>query len=173
MIRCGIITSSDKGYAGEREDKSGPAVKAVAEQAGFEVAALEIWPDEKELLKKAMLRFADELSCDLILTTGGTGFSPRDVTPEATAEVVERLTPGFGEAMRSASMKITPRGMLSRATAGIRGRTLIVNLPGSPKAAVECLGAIMEALPHGIEMLQGGGECASRFAQKSETPPAL
>lgn len=156
-MKYGIITSSDKGFTREREDVSGPVLRELVETRGDQVIAYEIWPDDREKLAAAMRRFADELGCDVVLTTGGTGFSTRDITPEATLDVVERLTPGFGEAMRAESMKITSHGMLSRATSGIRGMTLIINLPGSPKAAKENYLAIADTLPHALEMLHGGG----------------
>lgn len=162
-IKVGIITASDKGYAGERKDESGPEIKRIVEEKGFKVIAMRICSDDISMLEDAMIEFSDSIGCDLILTTGGTGFTPRDNTPEATEAVVEKLTPGFGEAMRAESMKITPRGMLSRATSGIRGKTLIINLPGSVKAVRECLGAIIDAVEHAVEMINGGGECAERF----------
>ncbi len=156
-MKVGIITSSDKCAAGEREDLSGAVLRALAEERGGEVVACEIWPDEREKLSAAMRRFADELGCDVVLTTGGTGFSPRDVTPEATLDVVERRTPGFDEAMRAASLRVTPHAMLSRGVSGIRGMTLIINLPGSPRAARENFLVIADALPHALQMLHGGG----------------
>ena len=165
-IKVGIITAADKGYAGERKDESGPEIKRIVEEKGYEVIAAKTCSDDIDMLKEALIDFSDHVGCDLILTTGGTGFTPRDNTPEATMAVVEKLTPGFGEAMRAESMKITPRGMLSRATSGIRGRTLIINLPGSVKAARECLNAVIDALEHAVEMINGGGECASRFNEK-------
>lgn len=157
-----VITISDKGYAGEREDTSGPAVCAVAEEHGFEVKYTSIVPDEAEMIEAELIKCADEMKISLVLTTGGTGFSPRDITPEATLAVVERETRGIPEAMRAESMKITPRGCLSRSAAGIRGRTLIINLPGSKKAAVENLQAVIEAVEHGMDMLasEGSANCA-------------
>lgn len=161
MIRCGIITASDKGSRGEREDLSGPVIRELIATIGAKVEAYEIVPDEQALLEKKMVQYSDELGLDLVLTTGGTGFAPRDVTPEATRAVSEKLVPGFGEVMRSVSLKVTPKAMLSRGIAGIRGKTLIINLPGSPKAVRECLEAILPAIPHGIEILKGeAGECA-------------
>ena len=159
-MRIGIIIASDKGAAGEREDKSGPAIAAVVEEKGNEVVAFQILPDDREILAKEMKRMCDVTDCDIVFTSGGTGFSPRDVTPEATRDVIDRDAPGIPEAMRAASMQITQRAMLSRAVAGIRGRSLIVNLPGSPKGAIECLQVIMDAMPHAVEILRGGGECA-------------
>ncbi|MDR1961725.1 MAG: MogA/MoaB family molybdenum cofactor biosynthesis protein [Gracilibacteraceae bacterium] len=162
MITVGIITASDKGAAGEREDRSGALIAELAAGMGWEVRAADIVPDDLDALKARMIHYADTLAVNIIFTTGGTGFSPRDVTPEATLAVTERLVPGIPEAMRLESLKVTPRAMLSRAAAGIRGRTLIINLPGSPKAARECLKAILPSLAHGVEILTGGaGECGS------------
>ena len=157
-----VITISDKGSRGERVDTSGPALCAIAEEYGLDVAYRAIVPDEAEDIRRELVKCADELGISLILTTGGTGFSPRDITPEATKKVVERETPGIPEAMRAASMRITPRGCLSRSAAGIRGRTLIVNLPGSEKAAKENLLAVVEPLLHGLDMLasSGSADCA-------------
>ncbi|MDA8442636.1 MAG: MogA/MoaB family molybdenum cofactor biosynthesis protein [Peptococcaceae bacterium] len=161
MIKIGVITASDKGARGERVDLSGDLIKQLVVQIGGEVTAYSVLPDDQATLAAQLRIYADELNLDLVFTTGGTGFSPRDVTPEATLAVVERLTPGIPEVMRQESLKKTPKAMLSRAVAGIRGRTLIVNLPGSPKAVAECLEAIFPALPHGIEILQGQAtECA-------------
>ena len=163
MFSVGIITASDKGAKGEREDLSGPLIAEMISTIGGVVNATAVVADEQPLLAAKMKEYADELHLDLILTTGGTGFSPRDVTPEATREVVERLAPGIPEAMRLESLKLTPKAMLSRAVAGIRGRTLIINLPGSPKAVRECLQVIMAALPHGIEIMRGDAvECARK-----------
>lgn len=160
-MRVAIITLSDSGYAGQREDKSGPLVRAMAEKAGYEVVHTALLPDGVEPLAGELKRLCDGDLADLVLTTGGTGFSPTDLTPEATLSVVERPAPGIAEAMRWQSLQITPRAMLSRAAAGIRGRTLIVNLPGSPKAVRECLTFILPALGHGLEMLRGtAGNCA-------------
>lgn len=161
MKRVAIITSSDAGYRGEREDLSGPAVKEIVEAAGYQVVSTEILPDEREMLSARMAEIADKNLAELILTTGGTGFSPRDVMPEATQDIVERSVPGIPEAMRAYSMTITKRAMLSRAAAGIRKQTLIINLPGSPKAVKESLTYIIDALGHGIEILTGEtGNCA-------------
>lgn len=160
MYKIGIITASDKGAKGEREDLSAAVIREEVAQLG-EVVEYAILPDDKELLAAKMREFCDEKGLDLIFTTGGTGFSPRDVTPEATMAVVEKLVPGIAEVMRWESYKITPKAMLSRAVAGIRKQTLIINLPGSPKGVRECLRAILPALPHGLEILKGqGGECA-------------
>lgn len=152
-----VITVSDKCSRGERVDTSGPAVAGMLEEAGYELRYMGLVPDEQELIRAELLRCADEEHIGLVITTGGTGFSQRDVTPEATLSVVERETRGIPEAMRYASLQITPRGCLSRAAAGIRGKTLIVNLPGSEKAARENLSAVLEAIGHGMEMLYADG----------------
>lgn len=163
MIKVGIITASDKGSRGEREDLSGRVIEEMVKTIDGTVVAYNVIPDEFEVIQEYLLKYIKEKKVDLILTTGGTGFSLRDVTPEATLSVVDRLAPGIAEAMRAESMKITPKAMLSRAVAGIRGKTLIVNLPGSPKAVKECLTVILPALPHGIEILKGeASECASK-----------
>jgi molybdenum cofactor synthesis domain-containing protein len=169
VLKIGIVTASDKGSKGERTDESGPKIKELVEKIAGEVVAYQVIPDELELIKETLIDFTDNKQVDIIFTTGGTGFSPRDVTPEATLAVVQRLTPGIPEVMRLASLKITPKAMLSRAAAGIRGRTLIINLPGSPKAAAECLQAIMPALPHGIEILKGeASECAAQETKEKD-----
>ena len=152
-----VITVSDKGYRGEREDTSGPNLCAILREQGYEVCYTALVPDEPEMIRAELMKCADELGIALVLTTGGTGFSPRDITPEATMAVVERPTPGIPEAMRSESMKITPRGCLSRSAAGIRKCSLIVNLPGSKKASAENLLAVIGPIGHGLEMLQGQG----------------
>lgn len=164
-----VITVSDKGARGERRDTSGPALCALLWEAGYDVRHTAIIPDEEAAIQAELIHCADTLRVSLVLTTGGTGFSPRDVTPEATLAVVERPTPGIPEAMRAESLRITPRGCLSRSAAGIRGRTLIVNLPGSEKAARENLLAVLEPLSHGLEMLLGSGsaDCAAQLPQKS------
>ena len=160
-MKVGIITASDKGAAGQREDLSGPAIEEMIREIGGEVAAYEVVPDEFEALKAAMIHMADDLGCHLIFTTGGTGFSKRDVTPEATLAVMERNAPGIAEAMRAASLAITNRAMLTRAVSVIRGDSIIVNLPGSPKGVRECLAVILPALPHGVEIPTGqASECA-------------
>lgn len=163
MFTARVITVSDRGYRREREDLSGPAVQELLSQAGYAVEeSVVIVPDEKNAISTALTAAARQ-DVALVITTGGTGFSPRDVTPEATIAVCERMTPGIAEAMRYASLQITPRAMLSRGVAGILGRTLIINLPGSPKAARENLAAALPALAHGLEMLRGGtADCAAR-----------
>jgi molybdenum cofactor synthesis domain-containing protein len=155
MYSACVITVSDKCFEGEREDAAGPAVNEILEGAGFDIECTVIVPDEQDIIESELIRCADELDAALIVTTGGTGFSPRDVTPEATISVCTRMTPGIPEAMRAESLKITNRAILARQQAGIRGESLIINLPGSPKAAVENLGAVLAALEHGLEMLRG------------------
>ena len=157
MKRVAVITSSDKGYKGEREDLSGPAVKEIVEAAGYVVVSMDVLPDDRGMLGARMAEIADQGLAELILTTGGTGFSKRDVTPEATRAVVDREIPAIPQAMLFASLQITPRAMLSRAAAGTRGQSLIVNLPGSEKAAKENLEAVLHTLGHALEMLRGGG----------------
>ena len=152
-----VITVSDKGFRGERADASGPLLCEILKDKGFDVTYTAIIPDDMDAIRKELLLCTDERNITLVLTTGGTGFSPRDITPEATLFVVERLTPGIPEAMRAESMKITPKGCLSRETAGIRGETLIVNCPGSVKACKETLGAVLPALDHGVQMMLSGG----------------
>ena len=162
MYTAAVITVSDRGSAGEREDLGGPLVREMLENAGYEVAHTATVPDERELIAQELIKCADELDTALVVTTGGTGFSPRDVTPEATIAVCTRMTPGIPEAMRAESLKITNRAILARQQAGIRGRTLIINLPGSPKAARENLDAVLPALDHGLEMLRGKeADCAA------------
>ena len=155
------ITLSDKGAAGEREDKSGPLIGEMLTEAGYNVVEGLLIPDEPEMLKRQLIRLADQRQVNVIFTTGGTGFSLRDRTPEATIEVCDRMTPGIAEAVRAYSMTKTPTAMLSRAAAGMRNRTLIINLPGSPKAVRECLEFLMHPLEHGIEIMLGRtGDCA-------------
>lgn len=161
-MKVGILTVSDKGARGEREDRSGPAIREMIEAAGGEVVRTKIVPDEREDIRTALIDWSDE-GLDLVLTTGGTGFSPRDWTPEATKSVIEREAPGLPEAMRRAGAERTPTAMLSRAVAGIRGPTLIVNLPGSEKAVRESLAVLLPALPHAVDILRGSAsECAGR-----------
>jgi molybdopterin adenylyltransferase len=155
VISVGVLTVSDLGSRGERKDLSGPTIiDVVTEQLNAKVKKYEIVPDERDQIEASLMEWADVLDLDLILTTGGTGFAPRDVTPEATKGIIDREAPGLAEAMRAESMKVTPHGMLSRAVAGIRGSTLIVNLPGSQKAVEETLDVILPALPHAIELLR-------------------
>lgn len=153
MFSAKVITISDKGYKGERVDESGPAVRNLLIDAGYEVCDITLVPDEKEMIMEQLVMASDN-DVALIITTGGTGFSPRDITPEATLLVCERLVPGISEAMRAASMAITNRAMLSRGVSGIRKRSLIINLPGSKKAAVENLSAVLKALEHGLTVLR-------------------
>ncbi|MHB0869592.1 MAG: MogA/MoaB family molybdenum cofactor biosynthesis protein [Chloroflexota bacterium] len=153
--RYAILTVSDKGSRGEREDRGGPVIQQFVADLGGEVAAYEIVPDEKEQIKERIATWVDQLKVDVVLTTGGTGLAPRDVTPTATLEVVDYQVPGIAEAMRAESLKKTPNAMLSRMVAGVRGRTLVVNLPGSPRAVQECLDVIRPALPHAVETLRG------------------
>ncbi len=161
MYSVGIITASDKGSKGERVDKSGDVIREIVEASGYEVNRYVVVPDEIEVLKKELTYMSDELKLNLIVTTGGTGFSKRDVTPEATKEIIEREVPGISEAIRAYSLTITKRAMLSRGVSGIRGNTLIVNLPGSPKAVRESLEYIITELEHGIKILIGeDSECA-------------
>ena len=162
MFKAAVLTVSDRSSQGLRPDEAGPLVARLLEETGYQVAETLIVPDEGPRIEAILRQWSDQGEADLIVTTGGTGFSPRDVTPEATIAVCQRLTPGIPEAMRYASMAVTPRAMLSRAAAGIRNRTLIVNLPGSPKAAKENLEAVLPALAHGLEMLTGGqADCAA------------
>ena len=161
MYKVGIVTLSDKGFAGEREDKSGPAIEAALPKEKYSVAENLLLPDDAEKLKSELIRLADTVKCDLILTTGGTGFSKRDITPEATLAVADRNAPGIAEAIRAYSMGITKRAMLSRGVSVIRGATLIINLPGSPKAVRESLEFIGGTIEHGLDILTGkDGECA-------------
>lgn len=162
--RAAVVTVSDKGFAGEREDESGRVVRSELEAAGIEVGRTDMVPDEREIITGALIEICGQ-GYDLVITTGGTGLSPRDVTPEATMEVIDREVPGMSEAMRSESLKITPHAMISRSVCGLRGSTLIVNLPGNPKGAGECLRVIIPAVPHALEVAAGeAGECADRDA---------
>lgn len=163
MFTLGIIIASDKGAKGERLDESGPLIKEMMEKYDYITKKYIVLPDEQSLLEKEMIYMCDHLNLDLILTSGGTGFSKRDITPEATLNVIERLTPGISEAIRSNSLQITPKAMLSRAVSGIRKNTLIINLPGSPKAVRESLDFILPSLSHGLEILKGtASECARK-----------
>lgn len=159
MYKIGIVTMSDKGSRGQREDASGVAIKEMVVQLG-DVLQYRVVPDDPEIIKATLMEFADEHQLDLILTTGGTGLGPRDNTPEATLAVIHRQVPGLAEAIRAESLKKTPKAMLSRAVSGTRGKTLIINLPGSVKGVRECLEVVLPVLPHGLEILSGrGGEC--------------
>ncbi len=168
MMTAAVVTVSDRSARGLRPDGSGPVVGELLRAAGYEVMEYLVVPDEVEEIQDALRTLADEGDVALVVTTGGTGFAPRDVTPEATAAVCGRMAPGIPEAMRAASMAVTPRAMLSRGVAGLRGRTLIINLPGSPKAARENLEAVLPALAHGLEMLRGGeADCAGTDRDRS------
>jgi molybdenum cofactor synthesis domain-containing protein len=161
-FKAAVITLSDKGAKGGREDKSGPAVSARLREKGYEIIEELLQPDDRAMLEKTLIRLCDSLQLDLILTTGGTGFSPADVTPEATLAVADRHAPGIAEAIRAASLAVTPRAMLSRAVSVIRGRTLIINLPGSPNACMECMDVFLDVIPHAMELLRGEiYDCAS------------
>lgn len=153
-MRFGILTISDRSWRGERPDLSGPALAEAVRAQGWQVLETGILPDEAQVIAQKLADWADSAHFDVILTTGGTGFAPRDVTPEATRQIIERLTPGLDEAMRAASLKIHSHAMLSRAVSGIRKRTILVNLPGSPRGAVENLLVIAPALPHAVELLR-------------------
>lgn len=161
-IRAGVITVSDKGSQGMREDRSGPEIVKMLEGIGVEVGDSAIVPDEIDRIQASLIEFADQRRMDLIVTTGGTGVSPRDVTPDATMAVIDREVPGMAEAMRRESHRITPHALVSRAVVGIRGQTLIVNLPGSPKSVRENLAVILPAISHAIEKIKGDDrECAA------------
>ena len=162
MYTAAVITVSDKGYRGEREDTSGPNLVKLLTEKGFEVTYTSIIPDDREMIKAELVKCADQLGIALVLTTGGTGFSPRDITPEAAMEVIQRPTPGIPEAMRAESMRITPKGCLSRSVAGIRERSLIITLPGSKKASAENILAVIDPVAHGLDMLysEGSADCA-------------
>ena len=167
-LTAAVITVSDKGSRGLREDTSGPALVNLLEENGYRVCYTAMVPDEREEIRRELLHCADELGLCLVLTTGGTGFSPRDVTPEATEEILERRTPGIPEAMRAESMRITPMGCLSRETAGIRGNTFIINLPGSKKASTENFSAVIGPVRHGIEVLRGESSDCAKIHEKGE-----
>ena len=167
-----VITISDKGAKGERIDTSGPALCEILKDKGYDVVYTNIIPDEKTIIEQELVKCSDELKIALVLTTGGTGFSPRDITPEATRSIIERETPGIAEAMRLESLKITPKGCLSRSVSGIRKQTLIINLPGSKKASCENLNAVLGALDHGLDMLYSAGsaDCAQDSKPKKVLP---
>jgi molybdopterin adenylyltransferase len=161
MLNAGVLTISDRSSQGLRQDASGPRLADVLRQHDIEVVWTAVVPDEERDIQRALIKWSDDQRADLIITTGGTGLSPRDVTPEATTAVVQRLIPGMAEAMRAASMLKTPHAMISRAVAGVRGKTLIINLPGSPKGAIENLEAVLPALKHAVAKIQGDpSECA-------------
>lgn len=162
MIKAGVITVSDKGSKGQRIDESGPLLKEYLENTiDAKVTSMLIVPDEQEIIEETLIHYADVLKLDLVLTTGGTGFAPRDVTPEATKNILEKDVPGISEVIRSKSLAITPKAMLSRGISGIRKSTLIINLPGSPKGAKESISFVLDALPHGLDILkQEASECA-------------
>lgn len=163
MFKVAILCMSDKGYRGEREDKSSQVIEDIMLKNGYMIAEKTIIPDEKELIKENLIRICDNNIADLVLTTGGTGLSVRDVTPEATEEIIEKKVPGIPEAMRAYSLTITKRAMLSRATAGVRKNTLIINMPGSPKAVDESLNYIVSELKHGLEIMIGSAsDCARK-----------
>ena len=163
MYRVGIITASDKGSKGERVDESGPKIKEIVSGFGYKVVYYKVLPDDKDIISNEMKRLCDENTVDLILTTGGTGFSKRDNTPEATLEIAEKLVPGISEAIRNYSMQFTKKAMLSRGVSVIRKETLIINMPGSPKAVKESMECIMPALNHGIDILKGStSECGRK-----------
>jgi molybdopterin adenylyltransferase len=155
MRRAAILTISDKGFRGEREDRSGPVLREILHKAGFFIADFDVLPDDQPLLEQRLRHLADESCLDLVVTTGGTGVSPRDVTPDATLAVIDRPVPGMAEAMRANSLAKTPHAMLSRAVVGIRGQTLIINLPGSVKGAQENMEAVLPALEHALDKIQG------------------
>ena len=155
MFTVGILTISDKGSQGQRHDKSGEVIRDSLSQLDSDITKYEIIPDEKEVIAGKLAEWSDEGGVDVILTTGGTGLSQRDVTPEATLLVVDKSVPGFAEAMRAKSLEKTPMAVLSRATAGVRGQCLIINLPGSPKAVRECLEVVLPAIPHAVEIIKG------------------
>lgn len=162
MMQVGILTVSDRAYAKKYDDQSGPIIQSMIEdRLGWKVAQIGIVPDEREYIKSELIRWVDDLHLNLILTTGGTGFSPRDITPEATHDIIEREAPGLAEAMRAESMKITPHAMLSRGVCGLRGQALIINLPGSPKAVSENMDVLIPVLPHALDLLTGSPDAES------------
>ena len=171
-FQAAVITLSDRCSSGEREDESGPAIEKRLMEEGYQIIERLVLPDDRAALEKELIRLCDQRTPDLILTTGGTGFSPRDITPEATLAVAERPAPGIAEAIRAASMEITRRAMLSRAVSVIRGKTLIVNLPGSPKACMESMDVFMDQLPHGLSLLRGSVMDCGRRQEAPDTAEA-
>jgi molybdopterin adenylyltransferase len=166
MRRAAILTISDKGFRGEREDRSGPVLREILHKAGFFIADFDVLPDDQPLLEQRLRHLADESCLDLVVTTGGTGVSPRDVTPDATLAIIDRPVPGMAEAMRANSLAKTPHAMLSRAVVGIRGQTLIINLPGSVKGAQENIEAVLPALEHALDKIQGDpSDCGNSSKQ--------
>ncbi len=155
MLTIGILTISDKGARGQRYDESGQTIRDIFSDLGSDIAGYEIVPDEMDVICQKLAEWADNKETDVIITTGGTGLGERDVTPEATIAVLDRVVPGLAEAMRAASLSKTPMAMLSRATAGVRGKCLIINLPGSPKAVRECLEVVLPAIPHAVDIIKG------------------
>ena len=155
MFTVGILTISDKGALGQRYDESGQVIRDFFSDLDSDIVNYEIIPDEVDVIRQKLVEWADSSETDVIITTGGTGLGERDVTPEATLAVVDRVVPGFAEAMRAVSLSKTPMAMLSRATAGVRGRSLIINLPGSPKAVRECLEVVLPAIPHAVDIIKG------------------
>ncbi len=168
MFGAAVLTASDRGARGEREDKSGKVIEEIVQKLGGEVLEYAMVPDDLESIRGKLIYFADQLKAEVILTTGGTGLSPRDNTPEATLSVIEKLVPGLAEVMRAESLKKTPHAMLSRAVCGVRGNSLIINLPGSPKAVRECLEFIEPALPHAIELMKGRVSDCAREEHKGQ-----
>lgn len=170
MYRVGILTLSDKGAAGQRTDESGALIKDLLSDEQYQIVSYRVLADEREPLRQELIRLCDEEGCQLVLTTGGTGFSKRDITPEITMEVADRNAPGLAEALRAYSMTVTKRAMLSRGASVIRGGTLIINLPGSPKAVKESLEFLLDTLPHGLDILTGRtGECAGKTEERQES----
>jgi len=170
-LRCAVLTISDRSYLGQREDASGPVLVNKVREAGWEVVGEKIVPDDYDAIRKSLIEWCDHGQIDFILSTGGTGFSGRDITPEATQSVIQRFAPGLSEAMRQKSLEKTPHAMLSRGVAGIRSRTLIINLPGSPKAALENLDVVIPVLPHAVELLHEdpGAENGHRFNSNKQS----